>query len=268
MFTIGGRYMIKSVASTLPIGPVNIYWNNVRMGSPKSQATVRYNKETVQAGLEDTGMNALSHKTKETCEVDVVVNDFKIGQLRYVYDAANEFAASPVINDIAYKASTSTVMRFNEVHKMSGTANITVDQAGYMTGTIMVFKSDWSNTPDGYAKGTDYTSTGAAGTVARIGTGDIADQDTVYIEYNESATVSLIGAGGPLADFEANLRLVHKLDNGKQLQFYAYRAKKIGASDIAIAMADEFGGIPMTFHILADLAQPVGKQLFKWSEEA
>ena len=69
--------MSKSVASTLPVGPVSIYWNDKRMGSPKSQATVRYNKETVQSGLEDAGVNVLSHKTKETCEVDVVIADFK-----------------------------------------------------------------------------------------------------------------------------------------------------------------------------------------------
>lgn len=260
--------MSKAVAQTLLTGPVEVYWNDVRMGSPKSQAAFRYNKETVQAGLEDSGVNVMSHKTKETCEIDVVLADFKNHQLRYVYDAATEFAATPAINTIAYDASTSTVMRFKELHEMSGTSNITLDQAGYMTGTIMVFKSDWSNTPDGYTKGTDYTSTGAAGTVARIATGDIADGDTVFIEYNESATVSLTGAGGQLADFEAPLRLVHIDDSGKQVQFYAYRAKKIGASDMAISMADEFGGLPMTFHILADLAQPVGKQLFHWTKEA
>lgn len=260
--------MSKAVASTLPVGPVQIYWNDVRMGGPKSQASIRYNKETVQAGLEDSGVNVLSHKTMESCEVDVTLADFKMHQLRYVYDAATEFAATPAIATIPYDASTSTVMRFQETHQLNSTDNATLDQAGYMTGTIMVFKSDWSNTPDGYTKGTDYTSDNTAGTVARIAGGDISDGDTVYIEYNESATVSLIASGGELADFEADLRLVHKLDNGKQVQFYAYRAKKIGASDVAISMADVFGGIPMTFHILADMTEPAGKQLFHWTKEA
>jgi len=61
---------------------------------------------------------------------------------------------------------------------------------------------------------------------------------------------------------------VHINDNGKNVQFYAHRAKKIGASDIAISMADAFAGIPMTFHVLADLTKPIGKQLFEWSVEA
>ena len=74
--------MSTNVAKTLPIGPCEIYWNDVRLGSPKSQATIRYNKETVQAGLEDAGLNVISHKIKETAEVDVVIADFKIDQLR------------------------------------------------------------------------------------------------------------------------------------------------------------------------------------------
>ena len=260
--------MSQAVESTKPIGPVQIYWGDVRLGSPKSTFVVRHNTETVQSKQEDSGLNVGSHKTGETMEVDVIIDELKLHQLRYVYAAANKFASTLVINSVAYDASTSTVMRFNELHKLSGTANITLDQAAFMTGTIMVWKSDYSNTPDGYVRGTDFTADSSAGTVARIGGGDISDQDTVYIEYNESATVERMGFGGELADFEATFRAVQKLAGGKQLQFYAHRAKKIGASDIAIAMADMFAGIPMTFHILADLAQPVPKQLGHWTLEA
>jgi len=260
--------MSKAVAATKPIGPCEIYWGDVRLGSPKSAATFRYNKETVQYSLEDSGVNVGSHKTMESMEVDVMLDDFKTAQNRYTYDAANEFAAAPVINAIAYDESTSTVMRFREDHELSGTANVTIDQAGFNTSTMMVFKSDWSNTPDGYTKGTDYTATESTGVVARLAAGDIEDGDCVHIEYNESATVQRLGVGGQLADFEATLRIVHINDNGKQIQFYAHRAKKIGASDIAISMADAFAGIPMTFHVLADLTKCVGKQLFEWTVEA
>jgi len=260
--------MSKNVAATKPIGPCEIYWGDVRLGSPKSAASFRHNKETVQFALEDSGVNVGSHKTMETMEVDVMLDDFKNHQNRFTYDAANEFAAAPVINAIAYDESTSTVMRFREDHELSGTGNVTLDQAKYTSGTIMVFNSDWSNTPDGYTKGTDFTSTAATGIVARITGGDISDLDTVHIEYNATATVSRVGSGGQLADFEAPLRIVHINDNGKQIQFYAHRAKKIGASDVAFSIADAFAGIPMTFHILADLSKPIGKQLFEWSVEA
>jgi len=260
--------MSQAVEKTKPIGPVQIYWGDVRLGSPKSTFVVRHNTETVQSKQEDSGLNVGSHKTGETMEVDVILDNFKLHELRYVYAAANQFAATPVINSVSYDAATSTIMRFNELHKLSGTANVTIDGAGYVDGTIKVWKSDFSNTPDGYVQGTDFTASSAAGTVARIGGGDINDQDTVYIEYNQSATVERMGFGGELADFEATFRAVNKMADGKQIQFYAFRAKKIGASDIAIAMADQFAGIPMTFHILADLAQPVAKQLGHWTKEA
>ena len=259
--------MSQAVEKTLPVGPVQIYWGDVRLGGPKSTFVVRHNVETVQSKLEDSGLNVGSHKTGETMEVDVTLSEFKIHQLRYVYSAANEFATTTVINSESYDASTSTVMRFNELHKLSGTANATLDQAGYTSGTIMVFASDFSNTPDGYTKGTDFTSTAIGGTVARVVGGDIDDQDTVYIEYNYTSTVEKMGVGGELADFEATFRAVHKLADGKLIQFYAHRAKKIGASDIAIAMADAFADVPMTFHILADLSKPVGKQLGEWTKE-
>ena len=260
--------MSKAVAATIPIGPVQAYWNNVRLGSPKSVAAIRHNKETVQAGLPDSGVNVISHKVKETVEIDITIADFKIEQMRYVYDAAVEFAATPIISTIAYDASTATVIRFKETHELSGTANITLGGAGYLTGTIMVFKSDWSNTPDGYTKGTDYTSDSAAGTVARITGGDITDGDAVHIEYNHTSTVAMIGAGGEMADFEAQLRLVMETDSGKHIQIYAHRAKKIGASDNAFSMADEYGGIAMTFHILADMTKLPSKQLIEVSVEA
>jgi hypothetical protein len=260
--------MSQAVEKTKPIGPVQIYWGDVRLGSPKSTFVVRHNTETVQSKQEDSGLNVGSHKTGETMEVDVILDNFKIHELRYVYAAANQFASTPVINSIAYDASTSTVMRFNELHQLNSEDNITLDQASFMTGTIMVWKSDFSNTPDGYVRSTDYTADSSAGTVARIDGGDISDGDTVYIEYNETATVERMGFGGELADFEATFRAVNKTADGKQIQFFAFRAKKIGASDIAIAMADMFAGVPMTFHILADLAQPVPKQLGHWTVEA
>jgi len=237
----------------------------VRLGSPKTQATVRYNKETIQAGLEDAGVNVMSHKTKETCEVDVVVADLKMSQLRYVYDQAS-FAAAGTIKALAY-TSTQTVstFRFKETLQLVGTTINTLSRSGFLAGSIDVWKSDWS---EEYVSSTDYTSTSTTGGVARIGAGGITDLSTVHVIYTQSAEAETIFTGGELGDFEATLKLVHELKGGKALMFYAYRAKKIGASDIAIQMAAEFGGTPMTFHILGDMAQPVGKQLFYVSVES
>jgi hypothetical protein len=103
--------------------------------------------------------------------------------------------------------------------------------------------------------------------VKRLGASTIADLETVKVFYNQSATADSVLVGGKFADFEAELRLVHILDSGKALQFRFFRAKKSGASDVAINMADAFPGIPMTFHCLADLTQAPGQQLFRIDKE-
>jgi hypothetical protein len=257
--------MSTAVAKTIPIGAVQAYWNDIRLGSPMSQAALRYNKETVQAGLEEAGLNTISRKVKETAEVDIVIADFKLDQMRYCYDQAEGYDSASVILADAYKASTSVIFRFKERHVMSGTASVTLDRAGWTSGTIKVWKNDYT---EEYTKGTDWTGDNTVGTVARLGGGSITNLASVWIDYNQSATSSKLGAGGQMSDFEADLRLVHNLEDGKTLQFYAYRAKKIGASDVAIQMAAEFSGEPMTFHILADLTQNVGSQLFYWALEA
>ncbi len=256
--------MSTAVEKTIPIGPVYAYWNNVRLGSPKTQATVRYSKETIQAGLEDAAMNVTSHKVKETCEVDIVIADLKLSQLRYVYDQAASYTNDGTIRANAFTSTvTVSTFTFKESIRLSGTVATTLARAGY--SSIQVWKSDWSAE---YTASTDYTSTASNGNVARIGSGAITDLSTVNVLYTQSATASRVTAGGEMADFEAALKLVHELKDGKALMFYAYRAKKIGASDLAIQMAAEFGGEPMTFHCLADMTQPQGQQLFYWAEES
>ena len=258
--------MSRDMAASLPIGPVQMYWNDVRLGSPKTQATIRYNKDTVQQKDEQTGQQVMSHKTGETCEVDVVIADFRPEQMRYAYDQSTGFATPAVINTVNYTSTASVTFRYREDIKLSGTANATVAQAGFTSGTISVFKSDFSNAPDGYTEDTDFTATAIGGTIARKGS-VITDGETVIVEYNNTSNAVKLDAGGERADFEASLRLVNILDSGKMLQFYAHRAKKIGASDVAVQMAAEFGGIAMTFVCLAKLTEAPGKQLFYFAEE-
>jgi len=257
--------MSTAVAKTLPVGPCQIYWNDVRLGSPRSQANVRWTKNTVQAGLQEFGMNVLSHKTGEECEVDVRIADFKPSQLRYVYDKVTGFDALTTIEPNSYTATGSVITRFHEAHKLSGTANATVDKATFDSGTIKVFSSDYETE---YTSSTDFTSDNTAGTLARIAAGSISDQEVVLVEYNEAADSGVVYAGGGLADFEAPLRLSHITNDGKTLSFYGYRAAHIGASEMAINMEDEFDGVPMTFHLLADLSRTPGQQLFRWAIES
>lgn len=255
--------MSRAANEFLPIGPVQVYWNDVRLGSPKSQAVVRYNKETVQFGYEDSTVNIGSYKTKETCEVDVTIADLKDSQLRYVYDQSTSYTSRTAPNSSTFVSSSATVFRFREEMKLSGTVPVAVDQGGYLAGTVTVMKSDYTTE---YVESTDYTATGSS--IGRLGGGDIADGETVIVMYNQTATASTVLAGGNFFDIEAELRLVHILDTGKSLQFVAPRAKRIGASDVAINIAEAFPGIPMTFHLLGDMTLPPGKQLFMWNKES
>jgi len=260
--------MSRAMAAMLPIGPVQVYWNNVRLGSPKSAVTIRHNKDSVSQKDEQTGQVVMSHKTGETCEVDAMFQDVSIAQLRYQFDQAIDYATAGTINTVNYKASTSTTFRYREDLELSGVAASTLSEAGFIAGTINVFKSDFSNAPTGYVSSTDFTSTAATGNVTRISGGDITDGETVIVEYNQTATCSAVYAGGNRADFEAELKIVHELDDGKHLQWTCYRAKRIGANDVAINMAAEFGGLAATFVILADLSKAPGKQLIELAKEA
>ena len=252
--------MSQTTASRVPIGPCQIFWNDVRLGRPKSQATIRHTKNSVVGIAEDTGSEIINRKTGEVVEVDVVIADLKPSQLQYVYDSVASYAAQSTINVISRTATaTVTTMRFTESHLLSGVSTVTVQRAGWTSGTVSVFSSDWETE---YVSGTDYTSTASVGSLARVSGGDIDDQSVVHIVYTQSATVDIVYGGGTLKDFEAPLKIQHALDNGKDIMFYGYRAKHIGTSDWAIQMAAEFGGVPMTFKLLADESQNPAQQTF------
>jgi len=253
--------MSSEMVKKLPIGPCNTYWNDVRLGSPKTQVALRTNIENVMVTLEDRNVEVNSHKTKDIAEIDIVIADFTPDQIRYAWAQAMSKLSGTTIQDVGYNSSVMYVHRYNEYQHLTGTVTVTVDGAGYESGTIKVFKGDLSNAPDGYTQGTDYTSTSSTGIIKRIDAGSIGDPEDVIVEYNQSATSAVAYFGGKLADFEGELRISHKMDDGKYLTITASRAKRIGASDIAVAMAAEFAGIPMTFKVLADLTKAPGKQL-------
>ncbi len=258
--------MSQTVAGTLPIGTVQAYWNGVRMGSPGSQATVRYNKDTINFGLQDAPVFAGSYKTRETVEVDVMIADLRPEQLRYVYDQAKAVDDRGTLKSSVFVDSSATVLFFKEDLAMSGTAEMTLAQAGIAeTSTVQVLSTEL--TP--YTQGTDWSITNAAaGRIKALGGGSInAVAETVIVHYKQSATSDTVMLGGIFFGLEGELILVHICDNGKLLQFKAPRARHTGASDIAVQAAAAFGGIPMTFTCLADHALPPGKQLCQWGKQ-
>lgn len=260
--------MSTSVAETLPIGPVQAYWQDNRLGSLRSQANIRFTRETVQQRLEDAPGNVASFKTMETVEIDVTIADIKMDQMRRIFAQASSYAARTTFDSDAYKSATSSWIFYGpEAITLTGTTAIAVDAAAIAeTSTVKVLKTDFSAE---YTKGTDWSIvSAAAGTIKREDAGSITDGQTVYVYYKATATNAIAFVGGKFADFEGTLRMVHQLETGKHLQFYAPRAKVIAASEFAINMASEFGGIPLTFHCLLDMTLPPAKQLFYVSKEA
>jgi len=253
--------MSQAVAKTLPIGPVQVYWQRERLGSMKSQAALTHSFETVQQGLQDGGVMSISRRTGERATVSVVVDDLKPAQYRFVAGNAIDWESMDTLATSNYTATQSSqVMRFEEEHKLVGTTAITLDRGGFTTGTIEVWRSDWSVE---YVRGTDFTGTEATGSVAAVSGGSIPDGNTVHVIYNFTATVIEVGAGGQMADFEGILQITHVLENGKLLQIYGWRAKRTGDTETTISLAAEFSGTPMTFELLADMDQDPGEQLFK-----
>ena len=257
--------MSQTTASRVPIGTCQLFWNAVRLGRPRSTVAVRYTRDAVTGKAGDTGTDIINRPTGESCEIDVVVADLKPEQLQYVYDSVALQSDTGTINPIS-RTSTATVedFIFTESYLLSGTTNVTVERAGWTAGTVKVYSSDWETL---FTDSTDYTSDNSAGTLARESGGDIDDQSVVHIQYTQSAPADVVYAGGKLTSFEAPLTISHELENGKYLMCRAWRAQHIGASDIAIGMAEEFAGIPMTFKLLADESRNPGQQLFKWAVE-
>jgi len=258
--------MSQTAAEMLPIGAVQAYLNGIRLGTPRSQATLRYSVETVMQRLGDNPAPVSSYKSTEIAEVDIVIADLTIAQLRNVYDAAASFSARTTHNTQNYKTGTSTIFFYKEDVTLSGTAAVALGQAGIaVTSTIKVYRQDMYE----YTKGTDWTVTSyASGQIKRKGGSTMPTPSTVIVHYQQSGTADVVHAGGSVPQLEMTLELEHILDDGKMLKLFAHRVRRIGASDIAIQMAAEFGGIPMSFRCLADMTKAPGRQLFYWAKSA
>jgi len=260
--------MSTAVSRTLPLGPVIGTWGGIRLGSPKTQAAIKYTRETVEYGLEDQGVQVGSHPTKEVVQIDISVADFKPSQMRYTFGQGNSMQSATTIGSKGYTATVGFIHNWREEVKMSGTTSYTLMKAGWLTGTIKVYKSDYSNAPAGFTRGTDWTGTGSNGHLKRRTAGQITDGSTIIVEYCKTATSAVVYAGGNMIGFEAPLRLTCIDDTGKALTIYCPRTKRKGASDFAIQMASEFGGVAMSFVCLADMTLAPSKQIIQIGVQA
>ena len=253
--------MSQDFAKTFPIGPTIAYFNGVRVGTPMANAAIKYTREDVSQRADFFGVDIAGYRTFTGLEVTLAVADLKLTQLRQLLNRASSRSARTTLSGDIYTATTSHVFRYKQDVTLSGTAFTTLDGAAFDSANIIVYKSDYSNGPDGYTKGTDWSGTAANGTVGRIAAGDISDQDTVVVEYQTSANAAVLGWGGALEDIEGALWLTHEMNDGKLLQIKVWRAKVIGDTEMTINMKEQYGGTAITFRAFADVSKTKGKAL-------
>lgn len=251
--------MSQKITKDMPLGGGQVYWNNVRIGTAVGDSVVHYEAElaTRKRG-EDIG-ESVARIIKETASVDITLGDIKIEQLRYAFGRGELSSSVPLVS-----ATASTSLRKAKQVKMlaSGTA---VSLSETSITNLVVSKPDFSVE---YIKTTDYTASLALGTITRIGAGAISSGSQVVAAFNfTDASAAVIKMGGLKGLYEAELKVVFTLSDGKLLQFKAGRAVRVGAVDITVP-EDDYASIPLSFKLLNDVTKPKGEQLYEWAIEA
>lgn len=242
----------------IPIGPCQLYWDNRKMGSAKSQVAFNYSgTEALQKNMESIG-DIGARKTYEALLIECVIANLPSGDLPYLFGAATSLTSLGTVDP----TSTSAEIRKTTEITMTGTDTQSLGET--TVSDVVVTTLDFVTE---YTLDTDYSLTTAAGTVARIG-GDIADGDVVLVAFNftDSSAVTF-NFGGKEGMYEAELKLVWQFSNGKKLQFTGHRAIRVGDHSWTFP-EDDYAEFPVSFKILSDLTKAKGNQLGEWIYEA
>jgi hypothetical protein len=205
-----------------------------------------------------------ARKINEEATIEVTIADMKASQLRYAMAQAKSLETISNILTTNYLASvTGTVWR--SMQKQLNTASAISTPYTFESGTVLVYSMDYETE---YVLGTDFSTTGANGTVAHISGGTITAGSYVNIHYKGYPVVAYIRGGGADDVQEGKLVLSGVDAAGKYFQFTAWRAKREGAFPITVNEKDEYPGQTLTFRLMADVTNySKGSQLFEISLE-
>ncbi len=108
--------MSQTVARRIPIGPVQVYFNNQRLGTSKSRAVLNwtYNLATGRTGDNVAQINA--RKIDEEATIEVTIADMKASQIRYAMAQAKSLESITTLLTTNYLASgTQSMWMFKEI---------------------------------------------------------------------------------------------------------------------------------------------------------
>lgn len=261
--------MSQTVARTIPIGPVQVYFNGQRLGTSKSRAMLNWNYSLATGQTGDNVGQINSRKINEEGTIEVTIADLKASQMRYAMAQAKSLESITTLLTTNYMASvTQSVMRFKEMSLTgtgltSGLISLPVE---YKSASVMVYSMDYVTT---YVPGTDYSTNTTCDGIYRVTGGTIDSGAYVNVHYNGFTTCSYVRGGGADDVQEGELILSGVDAAGKFFQFKAWRAKREGAFPITVNEKDEYPGQTLTFRLMADVSSyNKGSQLFEVSLQA
>lgn len=256
--------MSQTVARRIPIGPVQVYLNDQRLGTSKSRAMLNWTYAMVYGRTGDNVGQINARKIDEEATIEVTISDLKASHIRYAMAQAKSLETISNILTSNYLATvTGTVWR-SQQSKMGTGSNISTPFA-FESGTVLVYSMDYETE---YAITTDFLTSGANGTITHVSSGGINSGSYVNIHYKGYPPVAYIRGGGADDVQEGKLVLSGVDAAGKYFQFTAWRAKREGAFPIVVNQKDEYPGQTLTFRLMADVTNySKGSQLFEISLE-
>lgn len=240
----------------LLLGGGDLYLNDIFVGNLKGPVTFTYSPKYAFQRPGNSIADVKGTRIEESVMLTASICDFKVSQLRRALG----------INASVVSGSTGSVLRKQEVLKLSGTSNVTTLDS-MVAGTLKVTKLDRSTA---YASGTDYSAT--ATTLARKSGGTIASAGQYLIveyDFTDSGANYLRVGGEKTTPNTFAVQFVHQLSNGKLVQVTLFKAMAI--NDLSIAFEEASSGNytvhGIGFKALVDLTKPQGSNLFEIIEE-
>jgi hypothetical protein len=238
----------------LLLGPGDLYFNDVFVGSVKESVEFKYNPNYAFQRPGNSLADIKGERISEEATLTAKLCDFKVSQLR------RAFGISEAVTSGSFR------LRRQQVLKASGTGAIAFDKTA-CSGTLKISKLDRAVN---YVSGTDFSATLTG--FSRLGAGAIADQQYVVVEYDWlDATANAVRVGGEKTAPETyELNFVHRQSNGKHIQITFYKA--MSNADVSLPFNEKSSGNytlhQIGFKALVDLTKPEGRNLFEIVEEA
>jgi len=240
----------------LVLGIGDLYVNDKYVGNLKGSVTFNSTRSMAYQRPGNLVADLKAEVTEEEVTLEAEVCDLKLEQLRVALGIQNEAQAE------------SRKFKVRDTITLVGTTAVALTKTA-VSGSIVVSKLDRSK---GYVVTDDYTV--VANEIARVPAGDIADGESVLVEYEYENADALVLAFGGETKCPREFRLDYSIkscggDNQGTWQLTLFRA--IVPSEFEIAFNERASGDytvhNVMFRALVDLTKPEGRNLYEFCEE-